>query len=122
MKNDIFTDLPCHDCGVLPGQFHIPGCGVETCACCGGQAISCVGGLDGAGTLWLSPIPWSGRDVGVAECHECGFWCYFDPDRISLPSGARVPCEPDHPFAIEDLDRLRRECRWDHDLRKWIEK
>jgi ppGpp synthetase/RelA/SpoT-type nucleotidyltranferase len=31
----------CHDCAVVRGQFHVPGCDVEACPVCGGQSIAC---------------------------------------------------------------------------------
>jgi hypothetical protein len=33
--------IPCHDCRVLKGEFHVPGCDVEECPNCTGQLISC---------------------------------------------------------------------------------
>lgn len=32
---------PCHDCAVLLGQYHVPGCDMEQCPACGGQQIGC---------------------------------------------------------------------------------
>ena len=31
----------CHDCYVVAGAFHHPGCDMEVCPKCGGQLISC---------------------------------------------------------------------------------
>jgi hypothetical protein len=32
---------PCHDCAAIKGELHVPGCDVERCPACRGQAISC---------------------------------------------------------------------------------
>ena len=37
----IRTDHRCADCDVEVGEFHLPGCDIEVCPKCGGQAISC---------------------------------------------------------------------------------
>ena len=31
----------CHDCGVLPGEFHHPNCDVEECPRCHQQRLGC---------------------------------------------------------------------------------
>ena len=31
----------CHDCNTPPGGLHHPGCDMERCVYCGGQAITC---------------------------------------------------------------------------------
>jgi hypothetical protein len=33
--------LLCHDCMAVAGEFHVPGCDVERCPKCEGQAMCC---------------------------------------------------------------------------------
>jgi hypothetical protein len=33
--------IPCHDCRVLKGEFHVQSCDVEECPVCGEQLITC---------------------------------------------------------------------------------
>ncbi len=39
--DDRASHQACPDCAALPGQFHVPGCDIEWCPRCGGQAIWC---------------------------------------------------------------------------------
>ena len=41
-RNPRFADVPCDECGVIKGEFHVsPCCDLEECPKCHGQAISC---------------------------------------------------------------------------------
>lgn len=35
------ADFPCHDCGAVRGEYHVPDCDLERCPGCGGQALGC---------------------------------------------------------------------------------
>lgn len=35
------NEHPCHDCAVVKGELHVPGCDVERCPKCGGQFGGC---------------------------------------------------------------------------------
>ncbi len=39
--NPVYSSNPCHDCGVVAGQLHVPGCDMEQCPRCNTQLITC---------------------------------------------------------------------------------
>jgi hypothetical protein len=48
--------MPCGDCNVRKGEFHVPSCDVEECPACHGQLITCDCEFDEAATTgWLFP-------------------------------------------------------------------
>ena len=101
----------CHDCGVKPGGFHRPGCDVEQCPYCGGQLISC----DCRRQPPLDDrMPWTGLWPGVVECREFGWFA-----RLVVGTGW-VSCAADEPGAVEDLNRLHTEARWDRGEKRFV--
>lgn len=137
----------CHDCGVKPGEFHIPGCDLERCARCGHQAISCdciyeVCGIDvdtmeekhpdiythgpneemegkwRASEWWTRRLPWTGIWPGTIECREFGFWA--TEGTLSNPGWKPVPAGT--PGAVEHLNMLYTHCDWDRENQKWVKR
>ena len=54
----------CSDCGVKPGEAHIPGCDVARCTLCGWQRFSCDCGEEVEGEIWTGEWP---GDVELRE-------------------------------------------------------
>jgi hypothetical protein len=123
----------CHDCGAKPGEQHVPGCDVECCPKCGGQALSCgciyeFHGIDrfymeethpdiyknGATDEmwdaweeeWGDKYPrWTGEWPKKADCRRFGLYCR----NIVQEDGSTkygVPCNKEDPGAREDLNRI----------------
>ena len=125
----------CGDCGAEPGAMHAPGCDVERCRLCGGQAISCAcnypltedgdtrdatdeesdaleARIEEAG----GRLPWTGIWPGVMECYEFGWYC-------RMVEGRWVKCDKDAPGADADLNRLHEgNATWDVKAGRWVAK
>jgi hypothetical protein len=41
MRTGVLVKDPCHDCGVIKGEFHTLSCDVEECPLCVGHKLSC---------------------------------------------------------------------------------
>ncbi len=137
----------CHDCGVLPGEFHVHGCDEERCPLCHFQLIGCdcVYEVNGLGSVDLEEehpdvydngpteqmyavfdaevakrggyVRWKGESEGLAECRERGWWCRKEATNTVM--GMRyVPCGPEHADAHEDLNRWGAFLRWGRDARE----
>jgi hypothetical protein len=59
------VDVPCGDCGTPPGGVHHPGCCLELCPVCRGQALGCPC-FDDPDALQADRMPEADRDVPPA--------------------------------------------------------
>jgi hypothetical protein len=112
----------CPDCGVKPGEKHKPGCDIERCPHCGGQALMCLSdesgellaGCDEMPVTDEELLPWTGSWPGDKECEEYGFWC-----KMVMGKGW-VICANNDPEAEHDKNRLHRECVWSMKDKKFV--
>jgi hypothetical protein len=59
-------------------------------------------------------MPWLGQWPGDAECRKFGWYAK------RRRKGGWVPCGPNDPKAIPDLNRLHVEARWDREDKRWV--
>ena len=100
----------CPDCAAVPGTAHDVDCDVARCLATGRQRLGCEQTHDCGQDIW------SGEWPGDAECREFGWWVQ---DRCAEGLGF-VPCAPDAPGAMADLNRLGRDAMWSTDRVRWV--
>jgi hypothetical protein len=110
----VSANNPCPDCAVPAGAAHDDGCDVARCLATGRQRLSC-DGYDEHPDQGCGFDEWAGRWPGDAECEEFGWWVQ---DRCAEGMGF-VPCAPDAPGAMHDLNRLYVDAVWDPPARRW---
>lgn len=98
----------CPDCGVAPGEFHMPGCDIEPCPYCGGQAMFC-----GCDAPLDDRLAWTGHWPGELEALNHGYTCLSS-------SRGYIPCSPDTPGAEPDLNRFHADYEWSRSGRCYV--
>ncbi|MER5608318.1 hypothetical protein AB0F93_03680 [Micromonospora tulbaghiae] len=113
------SNCPSLACRAPVGQPHTEECETAVCLPTGEQRILHRG--DRLADLLdhdCGQDTWTGQHYGIAECQEYGW--YVRRATSSDPDGAAwVPCEPNHPNAVPDLDRLARHGVWHPADRRW---
>jgi len=114
----------CPDCGVKPGEQHKPGCDVERCPVCGGQALTClmscphchkiIANCNNEKVEESELIPWDGTWPGTKECEEFGWYSkWSDKD-------GWVICDKNDPEARPNLNRLYDDAIWNREKQRFV--
>lgn len=90
----------CPDCGAGVNRRHTPGCDVERCSECNGQAICCSCDEEDMYKHDPEKVKWTGYWPGVVECVELGYFSKINPDGVGW-----VKTTIDDPGACADLNR-----------------
>jgi hypothetical protein len=106
----------CPGCGAEVGQLHNLYCAEEQCPYTGRPVLMCFCTHRGPETIpQQDRLPWNGERGGTRECQEFGWF-------VRRTLVGRIPCRPDQPGAVEDLDRLYRDAVWDRARRRFVRK
>ena len=101
------TPRLCGDC-VPEGALHVPGCDLERCACCGGQAITCR--LTGT----LPRVPYIQYPTLCVRCGACWPDLFMVPDEeweryVAPRQRGEVICRPCYDEIKTLIDRAGRD-------------
>jgi hypothetical protein len=100
--------IACPSCHALTGELHADWCEIAWCAAVGLQRYGACNTAHGCRTDPRRDCrtPWTGLHPGFAECRELGWYAH-------LTTHGWASCDAATPGAIEDLNRLMTEGRWD---------
>ncbi len=104
----------CPGCGTFINEYHSEFCDTARCGITGDQKFSC--DTFNEDNHECENTKWSGYWPGVKECFEYGLFSYF------VPNLGFVPCDPEHPNAVCDLNTLLVRYAWDSNLQKRVPK
>lgn len=95
------NDGACHDCAVIKGELHVPGCDVERCPACGGQMRNCDcewPGDDGTAPAKKQIKPFSEKQLKIVAARKQFRWRHtgFAPNgdamfEVANESDMRLP-------------------------------
>lgn len=102
--------MDCPDCGAAPDRWHRPGCTNEQCPYCGEQLSDC-GCSEGAPPL-DDRLVWTGTCFWLQAC------LHFDFFERKV-NGSWEPCRSEDPGSQPDVNRLRQECVWNRDEKRF---